>query len=246
MTIIDELLILLDDLEEATAESIPTYFDTANLQVIFSSLGRLVNRGWVAKKTKRGETIYSITTQGVNELNQTLDTIKHEEEPVWDQQWRLVVFEIPETKRKLRDSFRTFLKSQGYGMLTSSVWISPWDKETEIKRFCKRNNLNDNIFYITTTPHTDSYQSTVFAHRCWNWQKIEQGYKAFLTRGSSTLRKLDHSDKGRFTAKRLVFQYAETVKDDPQLPGKIAPNAMQAKRAHELYVKIRPYCLKEK
>jgi phenylacetic acid degradation operon negative regulatory protein len=245
MTIIDELLILLDDLEEASADVIPAYFDTPNLQVIFSSLGRLVNRGWATKKTKRDQVSYSITTQGINELNQTLDTIKREDELQWDQQWRLVVFEIPETRRKLRDSFRVYLKSLGYGMLTSSVWVSPWDKELEIKRFCKRHSLLDNIFYITTVPHSDTYQSTVFAHRCWNWQKIEQGYKTFLNDGPAELRRLDHSDKGRFMAKKLVFQYAETVKEDPQLPGKISPNAMLSKRAHELYARIRPYCLRE-
>lgn len=245
MTIIDELLILLDDLEETPSEAIPQYFDGPNLQVIFSSLGRLVNRGWVTKKSKRNETLYSISSHGVNELNQTLDAIKHNGEVTWDKQWRMIVFEIPESKRKLRDNFRVFLKSLGYGMLTSSVWVSPWDREVEIKRFCKRNNLNDNVFHITTIPHADTYQSTVFAHRCWNWQKIDQGYKDFIIRATAELRRLDHSDKGRFMAKKLVFAYAETVKEDPQLPPDISPNAGLAKRAHELYIKIRPYCLRE-
>lgn len=246
MTIIDELLILLDDLEQAPADAIPHYFDEPNLQVIFSSLGRLVNRGWVSKQVKRSETVYAITIHGVNELNQTLDAIKKEEQQPWDKRWHQVVFDIPETKRKSRDSFRVYVKSLGYGMLTSSVWMSPWNQDESIKRYCKRNSLFDNVFLMATSPIEDTYQSTVFAHRCWNWAKIEKSYKDFLSEGGVELRTLANAgEKSRFLAKKLVFRYAEIVKEDPQLPTDIAPNAMLAKRANDLYAKIRPYCLRQ-
>lgn len=246
MTIIDELLILLDDLEQTPAHDIPQYFESANLQVIFSSLGRLANRGWVMKKTKRDETIYSITTPGINQLNETLDAIKHEDSREWDKQWYIVVFDIPETKRKLRDMFRTILKQNGYGMLTSSVWISAWDRGDIIRRFLKRHNLTDNIYQMTTVTNNDSYQSTILAHRCWDWQKIEKSYRTFLDSAERELRELSQgTENQRFKAKKLVFQYAEVVKEDPQLPTEIAPNASIARRAHELYTKIRPYCLQE-
>lgn len=246
MTIIDELLILLDDLEQASAESIPTYFENPNLQIIFSSLGRLVNRGWVIKKTKRSEVTYSISTHGINELNSTLDCIKSDSPPTWNKQWHLIIFDIPETKRKLRDSLRVQLKDLGYGMLTSSVWVSTWDRSEAIKRYAKRNNLNDNIFSLTTMPATDSYQATLFAHRCWDWAKIEKAYKDFIATASNELKQLAANGdpaKTRFHAKRLVFQYAEVMKIDPQLPVEISPNATLARRARELYIKIRPYCL---
>ncbi len=245
MTIIDELLILLDDLGDASPEQIPPYFEGLNLQVIFSSLGRLVNRGWVSKKIKRNETGYTITLHGVNELNQTLDAIKESEIQQWNKSWHLVIFDIPETKRKLRDNFRNLLKEIGYGMLTSSVWISPWDKGELIKRYAKRYNLGENIFQMQTIDGQESYNATILAHRCWNWSKIEDSYKEFIQRAAKALRQLKEGDnQSRFEAKRLVFLYAEAVKHDPQLPADIAPNATLVRRAHELYIKIRPFCLK--
>lgn len=243
MTIIDELLILLDDLNETPAFEVPKYFNGPNLQVIFSSLGRLVNRGWAIKKVRRQETYYSISIHGVNELNRTLDAIKKDPTSDWNGRWHLVIFDIPEAKRKLRDSFRLLLKEAGYGILKASVWISPWSKSDFIKRFAKRYNLSDYIFEIETAPEMNSYQSLLLARQCWDWPAIEDNYQTFLTEASRTMRGLEENPLRRFQAKKLVFRYAEVVKADPQLPATIAPNATLARRAYDLYAKIRPYCL---
>lgn len=246
MTIIDELLILLDDLDEVTSEEILSYFEGAKPQMVLSALGRLVNRGWVAKKTKRQETYYAITIHGVDQLNRTLDAIKREEQSEWDGRWRLVIFDVPETKRKLRDLFRTFLRDLGFGLMKSSVWISPWDKKEEIKRFAKRHSLNDYITLLDTDMVTDSYQNVLLAQQSWDWTALESAYKEFLGMAEHRLAELKSAGRlQRFKAKKLVFLYAEVVKKDPLLPTDIAPNASLVRRAHELYVKIRPYCLKE-
>jgi phenylacetic acid degradation operon negative regulatory protein len=246
MTIIDELLILLDDLEQARAVEIPEYFKKPNLQIIFSSLGRLVNKGLVAKKTRRAETYYSITSYGINVLNKTLDNIKRQDnKDTWDGRWHIVIFDIPETKRKLRDSLRNLLKDLCYGMLTSSVWLSPWRQEESIKRFIKRNNMVEQIFYLETGELGSSYQSQLIARRCWDWLKIEQNYRDFLTIAERELSQFATSQSPeRFSAKKLVFQYAEVVTHDPQLPAEIAPNLTLSRRAYDLYGRIRPYCLK--
>ncbi len=243
MTIIDQLLILLDDLGEVRPEDLSHYFPNQNRQVIFSALGRLVNRGWIAKKTKRLDISYTITTPGVNELNRTLDSIKQEDEIEWDRQWHLVIFDIPETKRKLRDMLRNFLREEGFGLLKSSVWLTPWDKKEIVKRFGKRHSLIDSLVFIDTAPTTDSYQSIVMAQQSWDWLSIEKAYRHFLTLADKQLSQLNQHPYPRFLAKQLVFQYAEVMKKDPQLPTDIAPNASLWRRARELYTRIRPYCL---
>ncbi len=50
-----------------------------------------------------------------------------------DKKWEMVVFDIPEKKKMVRDEFRRRLKSLGYQKLQQSIWISPFDvlKETE-------------------------------------------------------------------------------------------------------------------
>lgn len=246
MTIIDELLILLDDVGEMPSEAIPAYFDKPNLQILYSSLGRLVNRGWVSKKSKRQETVYSLTIHGVDELNRTLDAIKQEELNAWDHHWRLVIFDIPETKRKLRDAFRNFLRHEGFGLLKSSVWLSPWDKNEVIKRFIKRHNLANHVIQMETTEIGDTYATVVLVQQSWDWTTIDKAYRQFLSLAEKELPRIkDELKRQRFLAKKLVFLYAEVVRQDPRLPLDIAPNATVARRAHELYTRIRPFCLAE-
>jgi phenylacetic acid degradation operon negative regulatory protein len=43
----------------------------------------------------------------------------------WDGKWRLVVFDLPETKSALRTRLRRFLKARGFGYLQNSVWVTP-------------------------------------------------------------------------------------------------------------------------
>jgi phenylacetic acid degradation operon negative regulatory protein len=43
----------------------------------------------------------------------------------WDGQWRMVLFDLPEEKRSLRNALRNELKAARFGCLQGSVWISP-------------------------------------------------------------------------------------------------------------------------
>lgn len=245
MTIIDELLILLDDLEEAPSDTIPSYFEKPDLQIIYSALGRLVNKGLVIKKERRGEVSYSISLHGVETLNTALDAIKQTVVEPWDQRWHLIIFDIPESKRKLRDGFRNYLKNAGFGMLKSSVWVSPRNHSDTVRRYAKRNKIEEYVFQLETVPNESTYQLNIFVRQCWNWKELEKQYERFIAIGERTLNtlKLEHQPYNRFLAKKVVFQYAETVKSDPRLPEAVAPHNRLVRRAFELYTKLRPYCI---
>ena len=43
----------------------------------------------------------------------------------WDGKWRIIVFDLPEKKRGLRNDLRKQLRSARFGGLQRSVWISP-------------------------------------------------------------------------------------------------------------------------
>lgn len=50
-----------------------------------------------------------------------------------DGKWQMIIFDIPEKKRHLRDLLRDYLRLLGYKMLQQSIWVCPFDvlKETE-------------------------------------------------------------------------------------------------------------------
>ena len=45
---------------------------------------------------------------------------------IWDNKWRMVIFDIPENKRKSRDLLRFHLKKFGFTHVQASVWIYPY------------------------------------------------------------------------------------------------------------------------
>lgn len=51
----------------------------------------------------------------------------------WDGLWRMVIFDIPEKKRDVRDSLRITLLQGGFAKLQHSVLICPFPCEKEIK-----------------------------------------------------------------------------------------------------------------
>lgn len=51
----------------------------------------------------------------------------------WDGFWRIVTYDIPNSKRKASDAFRQKLRSLGFFQLQKSVWVSPFDCLAEIE-----------------------------------------------------------------------------------------------------------------
>lgn len=49
--------------------------------------------------------------------------------PRWDGKWRVLIFDIPERRRKLRDEVRRTLLGNGFVRVQDSVWVYPYDCE---------------------------------------------------------------------------------------------------------------------
>ena len=54
--------------------------------------------------------------------------------PVWDKRWRVVLFDIPEEERKIRNVLRQHLKRMHFFSLQESVFVHAYDCEKEIRR----------------------------------------------------------------------------------------------------------------
>ena len=44
----------------------------------------------------------------------------------WDGKWRLVMFDVPEKRKKVRDTLRMLLRSAGFIYFQDSAWIQPY------------------------------------------------------------------------------------------------------------------------
>ncbi len=67
----------------------------------------------------------------------------------WDGKWRLVMFDIPNDRRKRRDIFRTHLRELGLTLYQNSVWIYPYPLEKEITQIAEFHKLRGCVSFVT-------------------------------------------------------------------------------------------------
>ncbi len=66
----------------------------------------------------------------------------------WDGKWRVLIFDIPEQQRFLRDVFRNTLREWNFYKLQKSVFVTPYPCEKEIGILCSQSHLNSYVTLI--------------------------------------------------------------------------------------------------
>lgn len=66
----------------------------------------------------------------------------------WDGKWRVVLYDIPETKRKGRIAVLQILKKLGFWQLQRSVWVYPYDCEKQILYIASSYDIQSYITYM--------------------------------------------------------------------------------------------------
>lgn len=66
----------------------------------------------------------------------------------WDKKWRIVMFDIPERKKKIRDTFRYQLKRLGFLELQRSVFILPFECHYEIEYIIEFYNIRKFVRFV--------------------------------------------------------------------------------------------------
>lgn len=70
---------------------------------------------------------------------------------VWDKKWRLVFYDIPETKKPARNALTSKLRYLGFYQLQRSAWVHPFPCREIIEKVSSHYNVDDYISYIETT-----------------------------------------------------------------------------------------------
>ena len=85
-----------------------------------------------------------------------LDELKILKPKRWDKKWRIVIFDVPESQRKLRDALRKRLKILGFIEFQKSVFAFPYSCEDEINILINYYNLRENVRYLESSLSYDA------------------------------------------------------------------------------------------
>lgn len=96
------------------------------------ALKRLRERGLIEEdKIDTDKVVLKLTELGRDVLGAEFDESK------WDGKWRVVIFDIPEQKRVVRDMFRRKLKHWGFKNWQKSVWITKNNVTEKLRKTVK-------------------------------------------------------------------------------------------------------------
>ena len=216
-----------------------------------SAVNRMVRAGLLTKAGRgRGKLQYKMGSRGQAVVEQFIAKVLRWHvalvgQSTWDGNWLVVTFSIPEGQRAKRDAFRTRLAEMGFGLLSSSVWISPFDQETEVTAWVEELGLSGLVTLLRCRqawmPGAGS--SGELAYRVWELGALETRYRDFNGRAEMLLALLKGLGQGeKVDAEALFFEAMELqgelidviLVDDPCLPRELLPPEWSGRRTHEL------------
>lgn len=128
----------------------PGFYVSGMREVPKSSLARALKRlrekGFVEKTTNKDESkiILRLTEIG----REFLLLSKSEDEIKWDGKWRIVVFDIPEKRRTVRNILRSRLKLWGFTPWQQSVWASKKNITYKLRQLINELGIEDWVLVL--------------------------------------------------------------------------------------------------
>lgn len=130
-----------------------TVYIAATSPYFIKNLLREVKKFRKYPKRKVANTFYRLKQEGLIEIKRTgkqfyinltehgkkkagrfqIDALRIKRPKKWDGKYRLVIFDISQLKKFLREVFRGKLKELGFYQLQKSVWVHAFDCEAEIE-----------------------------------------------------------------------------------------------------------------
>lgn len=107
------------------SELYSTYAGEYDKKEIYNTVYRLVGQELVDISGSGKEKLFTLSGDGKKAVS------KHS--PVKDGVWKIIIFDVPESKRFIRNFIRAKLKNLGFKKWQNSIWVSPYalDKDLE-------------------------------------------------------------------------------------------------------------------
>lgn len=179
----------------------------------------------IEKVEKNGQVFFQITRKGKDKIKKRFPLIYFQKKR-WDKRWRLVIFDVKEIERHVRDGLRKKLKELGFGMVQRSVWLSPHDLLVDLRQFFEGKRIMKNIL-LTETKEIGVNDIKEFANKIWKLESINQKYLDIY----GDLKKIEiildsrTKQKDAFKGFKSLYQsFIELIIHDPFLPEELLPD----------------------
>lgn len=193
-----------------------------------STLSRMVRKGWLKTKREGRHSLYALTPKGRRLLTEGGQRIFEPRKRDWDGRWHLVVYSLPESKRRLRDDLRKRLTWLGFGRAAPGSWISAHDRQTELEDLLADLNVHDYVHYFSDVRLAIGSDQEI-VEECWDLKNLNRRYARFIAKWEPEYEKLS---KGECLSPAQCFvqrfwitnEHSQFPRLDPNLPDALLPD----------------------
>nr|WP_026105080.1 phenylacetic acid degradation operon negative regulatory protein PaaX [Halalkalibacterium ligniniphilum] len=213
-----------------------------NEQSVRAAISRMNKQGWIQAKKQGNKSFYTLTERGKARIEEAAERIFKLKPHTWDGKWRILMYNIPENKRNIRDELRQELIWSGFGSLSNSCWLSPNALENQVNDMIDKYEVKDYVNFFISDYYGPNEQYSLI-EKCWNLEEINEKYEHFMREYSQKyVIAKNKIDKGEMTDGQcfvertiLVHEYRKFLFVDPGLPGELLPEKWLGDSAASLF-----------
>ncbi|MEX2194925.1 MAG: PaaX family transcriptional regulator C-terminal domain-containing protein [Thermoleophilaceae bacterium] len=190
------------------------------------ALGRLVQRGYLARVKEGRRVHYRLTNDGEHLMTEGDRRIfSFGTESATGDTWTVVWHSMPDEERMKRAALARRLRFLGFGPVQDGTWVSPHDREREVVQLLIDLGATDYAGVLLGRPaKTLDFGSLI--SRAWDLEQIEDRYRAFISSFGryaepAVQRRLDDRD-----AFRVLTLISDVFKGFPSTDPEFSPDVM--------------------
>lgn len=204
------------------------------------NMSRLKKENWFTTRRSGRETVYALSGHMLAVLDEGRARIFRRKEEPWQGRWTMVIYQVPESERAVREQLRKRLVWQGFGQLSPSTWIAPHDLFPEARELAAEyDSAKVDVLWCGTG---DIRQDRGLAARCWELEPLASEYRKF----TSGYMHLDSpSANASKDGRQALVDRMEVIGDfrrllfrDPQLPQALRSNDWPGDAAFGLFGRV--------
>jgi phenylacetic acid degradation operon negative regulatory protein len=209
---------------------------------IRSAVARLARDGWISARREGNRSFYALSTRGRSLIEEGTQRIYQPRRAGWKDEWCLLTYAIPESKRAHRDRLRKQLAWLGFGPLGGGAYVSPRDVASQAQALVAEHGVAD-FARIFTARFDGPVSASAMVSRCWDLPAIARHYDAFVKhygplckRDAALRRRRALADASAFVHRfALTHDFRRFPFLDPDLPAQLLPRRWPGAKARDLF-----------
>jgi len=218
-------------------DKVQTVFDFSFNAKTKTTLTQLAKEGSIEKKEEGEIVTCKLTNKGFDELCMEFSSFRFLKY-TWDKKWRVISYEIPESKREIRDRLRREMQGWGLGPWHRSFWLTPHPIIPELNKLVS-GRTEEQYIQAFESDHVFG-DKNLLIEKVWGKAQLDKKYREMFKKWHDIL---SHDGDKKEKLTKVVNEFIPLLREDPGLPAELIGNTWIGFEALNIFKEIRSILL---